>query len=116
MTETEQNYSTIATLLRKSGTCDCHGNFYADFYIHDKSRQVLAVQKAVSYRYLFGIFPDVVSATDHILAPIGSGMDDDMLGTVGKFMAGETVEAKPLGPCASAMLVTRKLSVRDLPP
>ncbi len=104
MTETEQNYRTIATLLRKSGTCDCHETFYADFYVHSTSKHVLAVQKAVSYRYLFGICPDIVAAADHIIAPVDSGMNDDMLGTVGKFMAGETMYMKPLCPCALEFL------------
>jgi len=104
MTETEQNYSTIATLLKKSGICDCYGTFYADFYVHNTSKQVLAVQKAVSYRYLFGICPDIASATDRIITPVDSGMNDDMLGTVGKFMAGETMYMKPLAPCALEFL------------
>ena len=104
MTETEQNYSTIATLLKKSGICDCYGTFYADFYVHHTSKQVLAVQKAVSYRYLFGICPDIMTATDHILAPVDSGMNDDMLGTIGKFVAGETIYMKPLCPCALEFL------------
>lgn len=104
MTETEQNYSTIATLLKKSGICDCYETFYADFYVHNTSKQVLVVQKAVSYRYLFGICPDIASATDRIVVPVDSGMNDDMLGTVGKFMAGETIYMKPLCPCTLEFL------------